>query len=147
MRQPLEHAPGFVILNDTARNPVTILTELLEAGTIHVLVGTRALLGEGWDAPCINSLVLASNVGSYMLTNQMRGRAIRVDKNDPNKVSSIWHIVAIVLERETYDRQKYLQMFWPGLADFRELDNRFSTFVGVHQTEPRIENNLSRLHN
>ena len=30
------------------------------------LVGTQALLGEGWDAPSVNTLVLASYVGSYM---------------------------------------------------------------------------------
>ncbi|NNE36370.1 MAG: type III restriction endonuclease subunit R, partial [Rhodothermales bacterium] len=142
--RPLEHAPGFVVIDAPARNPVTILTELLEAGTINVLVGTRALLGEGWDAPCINSLVLASNVGSYMLTNQMRGRAIRIDKKNPDKVSSIWHIVAIVLDRKKFGVQPH-ELFRPGLADFRELNGRFSTFVGVHQTDPIIENNLMRL--
>ncbi len=143
--RPLEQLDGFCVLDSMSRNPVTVLTELLEAGQIHVLVGTRALLGEGWDAPCINSLILASNVGSYMLTNQMRGRAIRVDKNNPDKVSSIWHIVAIVIDRKLLDLRYHAQLFWPGLADFRELDNRFSTFVGIHQTEPRIENNLLRL--
>ena len=144
--RPLDLAPGFSLVDSTSRNAVTVLTELLEEGLINVLVGTRALLGEGWDAPCINSLILASNVGSYMLTNQMRGRAIRIDPNDPDKVSSIWHIVAIVLDRRRFDlRPKDHRLFYPGLADFRELDGRFSTFVGVHQTEPRIENNLFRL--
>ncbi|MEN7342861.1 MAG: type III restriction endonuclease subunit R, partial [Pseudomonadota bacterium] len=133
-------------VDSASRNPVTILTALLEAGTIHVLVGTRALLGEGWDAPCINSLILASNVGSYMLTNQMRGRAIRVDKRHPDKVASIWHIVAIVIDRGVVSLPHVsTPLFWPGLADFRELDGRFSTFVGVHQSDPRIENNLLRL--
>jgi superfamily II DNA or RNA helicase len=143
--RPLEQLDGFCLIDSTSRNPVTLLTELLEAGQIHVLVGTRALLGEGWDAPCINSLILASNVGSYMLTNQMRGRAIRIDKKNPDKVSSIWHIVAVVLDRKLLDIRHHAQLFWPGLADFRELENRFSTFVGIHQTEPRIENNLLRL--
>ena len=143
--RPTQLLDGFVLLDTSSRNPVTILTELLEAGVINVLVGTRALLGEGWDAPCINSLVLASSVGSYMLTNQMRGRAIRKDKRNPNKVSSIWHIVAIVLDRKAFDFNHTVQLFSPGLADFRELDRRFSTFVGVHQAEPLIENNLLRL--
>ena len=52
-----------------------------------------ALLGEGWDAPCINTLVLASSVGSFMLSNQMRGRAIRVDSAQPQKTANIWHLV------------------------------------------------------
>jgi len=143
--RPLGHLDEFVVIDSSSRNPVTLLTELLETGVINVLVGTRALLGEGWDAPCINSLILASSVGSYMLTNQMRGRAIRVDKNNPHKVSSIWHIVAIVLDRKLFDLGHNAQLFWPGLADFRELDNRFSTFVGLHDSAPQIENNLLRL--
>ena len=60
-----------------------------------MLVGTKSLLGEGWDSPCINSLILASFVGSFMLSNQMRGRAIRIFKDDPNKVSNIWHLVTL----------------------------------------------------
>jgi len=143
--RPLAKLDGFCVIDSTSRNAVTLLTEQLEAGRVRVLVGTRALLGEGWDAPCINSLILASNVGSYMLTNQMRGRAIRIDKRNPDKVSSIWHIVAIVLDRKRLDLRQNARLFWPGLADFRELKNRFSTFVGVHQTEPRIENDLLRL--
>ena len=143
--RPLDQIEGYRVLVSSAINPVTLLTEMLEAGRIHVLVGTRALLGEGWDAPCINSLILASSVGSYMLTNQMRGRAIRTDSNDPEKVASIWHIVAIVLDRQVLDVLQPYRVFWPGLADFRDLENRFSTFVGIHNSEPRIENALLRL--
>lgn len=143
--RPLSQLEGFCLVDSTSRNSVTILTELLERGEINVLVGTRALLGEGWDAPCINSLILASSVGSYMLTNQMRGRAIRVDKNKPDKVASIWHIVAVVLDRKLMQVQLPQQLFYAGLADFRELQRRFETFVGVHSGKPVIENNLLRL--
>ena len=57
---------------------VTAVTQLFQEGLIQVVIGTKSLLGEGWDAPCVNSLILASFVGSFMLSNQMRGRAIRV---------------------------------------------------------------------
>lgn len=136
---------GFHVVDSTSRNPVSLLTGLLKQGAINVLVGTRALLGEGWDAPCVNSLILVSSVGSYMLTNQMRGRAIRVDKANPEKIASIWHIVAIVLDRKILEVRHHAQLFWPGLADFRELENRFSTFVGIHEDEPSIVNDLLRL--
>ena len=53
---------------------VAAVTELFQRGSIQVLVGTKSLLGEGWDAPCVNSLILGSFVGSFMLSNQMRGR-------------------------------------------------------------------------
>jgi hypothetical protein len=108
-------------------------TRLLGRGRIRVLVGTRSLLGEGWDAPAINSLVLASFVGSYMLTNQMRGRALRTDPDQPGKVSSIWHLVAIDPKTPA------------GRADYEELIRRFHTFVGLAEKRPVIEANLERL--
>ena len=74
---------------------VGIITEMFCSGDLTVLIGTQALLGEGWDAPAINSLILSSTVSSYMLSNQMRGRAIRIDKNNPDKVSNIWHLATI----------------------------------------------------
>ena len=36
---------------------VEIITELFSVGYITVLVGTKSLLGEGWDAPSVNSLL------------------------------------------------------------------------------------------
>ena len=74
---------------------VNLITHLFNNGKITVLTGTQALLGEGWDAPSINSLILSSTVSSFMLSNQMRGRAIRIDKNNPNKVANIWHLASI----------------------------------------------------
>src|SRR5262249_10435952 len=50
---------------------VRLITSVFEQGGISVLVGTKSLLGEGWDAPSINTLILASFVGSYVLSNQM----------------------------------------------------------------------------
>lgn len=111
------------------------LTRLLVDRDIQVLVGTRALLGEGWDAPPVNSLILASVVGSFMTTNQMRGRAIRIDPANPEKVASIWHIGAFA-EIE------------PMSADVRDLNDmvdRFETFVGVAHKTPVIEGGIERL--
>ena len=85
---------------------VTALTQLFQEGHIQVIIGTKSLLGEGWDAPCVNSLILASFVGSFMLSNQMRGRAIRVWPDNPNKTSNIWHLVSINLSpRRWFDFQ------------------------------------------
>lgn len=109
-------------------------TQLLLQGKIQTLVGTRSLLGEGWDAPAINSLVLASTIGSFMLTNQMRGRAIRIDKQVPEKISSIWHLVAV----DTYS--------YSGYRDIFSLRDRFETFVGLSEKESTIESGFNRLH-
>lgn len=109
-------------------------TVLLMEGKIKTLVGTRSLLGEGWDAPAINSLVLASSVGSFMLTNQMRGRAIRIDKHTPEKTSSIWHLVAIDIKSR-----------YSGWSDYYDLQNRFETFVGLSEKQASIESGFERL--
>ncbi|MCO6512091.1 MAG: DEAD/DEAH box helicase family protein [Aridibacter famidurans] len=108
-------------------------TALLMEGEIKVLVGTRSLLGEGWDAPAVNSLVLASSVGSFMLTNQMRGRAIRINPEDPGKISSIWHLTAI-------NPSSYA-----GWSDFYNLTKRFDTFVGLSEKELTIESGFARM--
>ena len=41
------------------KNKVSLITEAFNKGLFQILVGTKALLGEGWDSPCINSLILA----------------------------------------------------------------------------------------
>jgi superfamily II DNA or RNA helicase len=133
--EPMDAQGQFHKLSGPLNQLTAAFTELLSRGRIKTLVGTRSLLGEGWDAPAINSLVLASSVGSFMLTNQMRGRAIRIDKNNPQKVSSIWHLVAI-------DRLSPLS----GWSDFHELGQRFETFVGLSEKNLSIESGFDRIH-
>ena len=133
---------------------VTALTQLFQDGYIKVIIGTKSLLGEGWDAPCVNSLILASFVGSFMLSNQMRGRAIRVWSDNPNKTSNIWHLVSINLsprrwfefqdDEEKYDETLELRLY--GLSpDLDLLDRRMTQFLGLHYQEPTIESGIDRL--
>ena len=92
-----------ILPKESIRNHIVrLVTDMFNAGDLTVLVGTQALLGEGWDAPSINSLVLSSTVSSYMLSNQMRGRAIRIDSNHPDKVSNIWHLATVDTQPEGY---------------------------------------------
>lgn len=112
---------------------VALITTLLNKGYFNVLVGTKALLGEGWDSPCINTLIMASFIGSYVLSNQMRGRAIRTDINNPNKIANVWHLVCL----NPFD-YKYS-------SDYQNLEKRFSTFVGISNDLRVIENGITRL--
>lgn len=130
---PLENLEGYVKIVGPLNELTVALTKLLCEGDIKTLVGTRSLLGEGWDAPAVNSLILASSVGSFMLTNQMRGRAIRTDKTNKQKASSIWHMVAV-------DRESYF-----GLSDYSNLKKRFFTFVGLAESHKSIESGFERL--
>lgn len=132
-----------VTVQGTEQTAAVFITRLFNEGYIRVLIGTKSLLGEGWDSPCINSLILASFVGSFMLSNQMRGRAIRTMKENPDKISNIWHLICM--------EPKSMQSLEQRLAgpeaseDFATLKRRFEGFLGVHYEKNRIENGLDRL--
>lgn len=117
------------------REKVNAVGRLFERGDVLALVGTKSLLGEGWDSPCINTLVLASFVGSFMLSNQMRGRAIRTDKNDPYKTANIWHLVT-VSEGDKDEINSY---------DYEVLKRRFDCFVAPSYSFDVIESGIGRI--
>lgn len=140
-----------IIPRDGIRNHIVgMITEMFCAGDLTVLVGTQALLGEGWDAPAINSLILSSTVSSYMLSNQMRGRAIRIDKNNPDKVSNIWHLATLdfpdrndlpMLGTLTDNNLDDLQIY---TSDLVQLATRFMgyeapSYYGKHEITSGIE--------
>ena len=133
----LESDENYVIVqskSSSSKNIVEIITKLFELGHIKVLIGTKSLLGEGWDAPSINSLILASFVGSFVTSNQMRGRAIRINPENPNKVGLIWHLACVDPTDET------------GGKDLELLSRRFGSFLGVsNNNEVAIKNGISRL--
>lgn len=116
------------------------VTEVFTQGYMQVLIGTKSLLGEGWDAPCINSLILASFVGSFMLSNQMRGRAIRVFKPNPDKTSNIWHLVCLPEEKELREQE-----YGVISEDYALLKRRMEHFLGLHYSVDVIENGVGRL--
>ena len=101
------------------------VTNLFTNGYMQVLIGTKSLLGEGWDSPCINSLILASFVGSFMLSNQMRGRAIRVFKQNPDKCSNIWDLVCVNPQEKAQQTQRSEDIS----EDYALLERRMENFL------------------
>lgn len=143
---------GFCQVNviGTELTASRLITDLFNQGEIRVLIGTKSLLGEGWDSPCINSLILASFVGSFMLSNQMRGRAIRVMKDNPGKVSNIWHLICMQPDSVKLGNRKESPKgesfsVEEETQDFTTLQRRFEGFLGVHYERSLIENGLKRL--
>ena len=158
-----------VSLSGSENTIASMVTNLFNQGYIRVLIGTKSLLGEGWDSPCINSLILASFVGSFMLSNQMRGRAIRTQKGNPDKVSNIWHLICMEPEEASLENGGLLvsgvtsggkvitqknesqtvsskrNLTEQESEDFATLRRRFEGFLGVHYEKPVIENRLNRL--
>lgn len=134
---PISYDDDYLLINQSnliKNHIITVVTDIFESGEIEILIGTKSLLGEGWDAPSINSLILASFVGSFVLSNQMRGRAIRTQLQNPNKTANIWHLVTI--DKTTKD----------GGEDFELLKRRFRSFVGISlEDNPVIENGIERL--
>ena len=134
---PVEGSEGYVYIQvpDQLKNIITeCITQLFEDGAIKTLIGTKAFLGEGWDAPCINTLILASYIGSFVSSNQMRGRAIRVDSKNLDKIGTIWHLACL---DPTAD---------DGGKDMVKLQQRFEAFTGVSlRDEIYISNGIDRL--
>ncbi|HST39681.1 MAG TPA: DEAD/DEAH box helicase family protein, partial [Conexibacter sp.] len=85
----------------------------------RVLIGTRALLGEGWDCPPVNVLVDCTAVAASVSVRQMRGRSLRLDPGDGGKISSNWDVVCVApdMVRGTADYErfvrKHLHLFAP----------------------------------
>ncbi|MBQ6932211.1 MAG: hypothetical protein IJN38_08795, partial [Clostridia bacterium] len=124
-----------IIFSGSNKNKVSSITKAFQLGVINVLIGTKSLLGEGWDSPNINSLILASFVGSFMLSNQMRGRAIRIDKKNPEKVSNIWHLVTV----EPDSKDEIIS------DDFETTKRRFACFQAPAYNSDVIESGTDRI--
>ncbi len=133
---------------------VRLVTALFVQGHIRILVGTQSLLGEGWDAPALNSLVLASNAASYMLSNQMRGRAIRIDPQKPDKVANIWHLATIdptdadgwAMAASAFDWGFLNDDSPQNSSDIDVVTRRFKAFEGIsNHASTLIEDGVARL--
>ncbi len=133
---------------------VPLVTALFARGEVRVLVGTQSLLGEGWDAPALNTLVLASNTASFMLSNQMRGRAIRTEAGNPTKVANIWHLATVAPASGGVLADAVEALTWAelvddapeGLSDAALLARRFRAFDGISSGESTlIESGIGRL--
>lgn len=114
---------------------VNLITKLFKQTDISVLIGTVALIGEGWDAPFVNSLIMATIVSSYVTSNQVRGRTIRINKLDNKKVSNIWHLVCVEKEKDGYILGH----------DYEILAKRFFAFEGINIDENLIDTGVDRL--
>ena len=83
-----------------------------------------------------------------MLSNQMRGRAIRIDKNNPNKVSNVWHLVTVEPDyvfEDINDAECNASNNKINSCDYDTLTRRFECFVGPCYDVVGVENGIERL--
>ena len=115
------------------RNYTRMMTELFQEGVTKCIVGTRGLLGEGWDASRINVLVDLTTVTTHMSINQLRGRSFRIDKHWPEKVSNNWDVVCILPDREL------------GGSDYKRFTRKHTNLFGVCD-DGGIEKGIGHVH-
>lgn len=118
--EPLADLPELVtVVGWSSRQWVPHVTAFLEQGRAHVLVGTRALLGEGWDASGVNALVDLSTAATTSAVVQTRGRALRIDPEWPEKVAITWSVVCVASDHPGGD------------ADYRRFVRKHEGYFGV----------------
>ncbi|MVA76086.1 DEAD/DEAH box helicase [Auraticoccus sp. F435] len=102
-----------------SRRWVREVTDFFEAGRCQVLVGTRGLLGEGWDARGVSGLVDLTAATTITAVVQTRGRALRTDPRWPDKVALTWSVVALAPDHPA------------GHTDWDRLVRKHTGFWGV----------------
>lgn len=151
--QPVEGLEGIVEIVGawTSRAWVPQITAYLEAGRIETLVGTRALLGEGWDAAGINVLIDLSAAATPSAVIQTRGRALRRDPSWADKVAITWSVVCVAADHPGGDtdwrrfvrkHQGYFGVDDDGevVSGVAHVDARFSPFAPPDGAEFRAIN-------
>lgn len=112
---------------------VQMITELFQMGVTRCLVGTRGLLGEGWDASKINVLIDLTCVTTSMSINQLRGRSFRLDSDVPDKIANNWDVICIAPE------------FQKGLTDYGRFLKKHRHLYGVTD-DGAIEKGVGHVH-
>jgi superfamily II DNA or RNA helicase len=101
------------------RRYVPLITRFFTEGGSRCLIGTRALLGEGWDAPAVNVVVDLTAATTPTSVVQARGRALRLDAGWPGKVADNWGVACV-----TEDHPK-------GTADYDRLVRKHDHYFAL----------------
>src|SRR5690625_4279797 len=106
----------------SSKDWVEQVTRFFEDGDSQVLIGTRALLGEGWDARGLNALVDLTTATTTSAVVQTRGRALRTDPHWADKVALTWTVVCV-----TEDHPR-------GHTDWDRFVRKHTGYYGVDDT-------------
>ena len=117
----------------TPRVYVEMITEHFQNGLTRCLVGTRGLLGEGWDANRINVLIDLTTVTTSMSINQLRGRSFRLDPLWSEKLANNWDVVCVASE------------FHKGFDDYQRFCKKHKNLYGVTD-DSAIEKGVGHVH-
>lgn len=96
---PVDGSPGVsevAVRGASSAAVVGAVSDLVTEGVVRIIVGTRGLLGEGWDCPAVNTLIDLTAVATSSATQQLRGRTLRLDPAWPRKVAHNWTVTTVV---------------------------------------------------
>lgn len=96
-------------------------TDALNRGWTRCLVGTRGLLGEGWDARAVTGVVDLSSATTSTAIVQTRGRSLRTDPDHPGKVAVNWTVTCVAPDRPQGD------------ADYKRLVRKHAGWFAVDE--------------
>lgn len=116
-----------------SRGYVPLITEFFQSGQCRCLIGTRGLLGEGWDARRVNVLVDLTTASTATAVHQMRGRSIRLDPDLPDKVANNWDVICIDPDHPR------------GTADYDRFVRKHHSYFAPNR-EGEIESGVSHVH-
>jgi len=117
------HADGVAVIeaDGSWRSGIYVgrVGRIFVTGASQLLVGTRALLGEGWDPPSANTLIDLTSVTTPTSVQQLRGRILRLDPAWPDKTAHAYDVVCL---DQSLDR---------GGIEFRRLVRRHDRTWGI----------------
>ncbi|WP_402845606.1 DEAD/DEAH box helicase family protein [Microbacterium sp. GXS0129] len=111
----------LVVTGVTRARVIAGVSTLIGEGVVRVLVGTRGLLGEGWDCPAVNTLIDLTTASTSAAAQQLRGRTMRLDPGWPEKVAHNWSVVTLLPAARTTG----------ALADVKRLGRKLDALWGV----------------
>lgn len=120
--EPIEATEGVVVLEGgAAPRWLRAATDALNRGWTRCLVGTRGLLGEGWDATSVTGVVDLTTATTSTAIVQTRGRSLRTDPRRPGKVAVNWTVTCVAPGRPQGD------------ADYRRLVRKHDGWFAVDE--------------
>ena len=99
-----------------------LITRYFEEGGTQCLLGTRGLLGEGWDAKSINVLIDLTGVTTTTSVHQMRGRSLRLDPAEAHKVANNWDVICVARDHPK------------GAADYERLVRKHRNYFAITES-------------
>jgi superfamily II DNA or RNA helicase len=114
------------------RRYVPLVTQYFEEGHSRCLIGTRGLLGEGWDAASVNVLIDLTGAATSTAVQQMRGRSLRLDPALPRKVAHNWDVVCVAPDHPK------------GAADYARFVRKHRSYYAL-TAEGEVESGVSHV--